>query len=126
MDSFPSWQGESDPRTSRLGPLGSSGVVHTAGVSDLSGAIDDDIVVRRILPAIIKIRGLLGCGIPAALDDFRQRYDRLRVERADEFMSRARSTGMASTRDTWLRRVRIEGADCQRASSPSPMGNGQR
>jgi len=60
-------------------------VVHTGVVSDLSGAIDDDIVARRIVPAIIKIRELLGCGIPAALDEFQQRYDRLRVERSDEF-----------------------------------------
>ena len=54
-------------------------------VSDLSVAIDDEIVARRVLPAIVKIRELLGCGIPAALDEFHRRYDRLRMERAEEF-----------------------------------------
>jgi hypothetical protein len=59
--------------------------MNTGFVSDLSAAIDDDIVARRVLPAIVKIRELLGCGIPAALDELQQRYDRLRMERADEF-----------------------------------------
>jgi hypothetical protein len=54
-------------------------------VIDVSAAIDDDIVARRVLPAIVKIRELMGCGIPAALEEFERRYVRLRAERGDEF-----------------------------------------
>ena len=60
-------------------------MLDTGFVNDLSVAIDDDIVARRVVSAIVKIRELLGCGIPAALAEFQQRYDRLRMERADEF-----------------------------------------
>lgn len=52
---------------------------------DAVTAIDDDIVSGRIIPAIIGIRTELGCGIPAALDEFSKRYERLREQRPDDF-----------------------------------------
>jgi hypothetical protein len=58
-------------------------LVHTAWME--SAAIDDDIVAARIIPAINGIRAELSCGIPAALDEFQQRYERLRAQRPDDF-----------------------------------------
>jgi hypothetical protein len=52
---------------------------------DATAAIDEDIVSGRILPALICIRAALGCGIPAAIDEFSERYERLRTERPDDF-----------------------------------------
>ncbi|MGW4635173.1 hypothetical protein [Nocardia sp. NPDC004415] len=56
-------------------------------MSDKAAGVDDDIVAARIVPAIIGIRTGLGCGIPAALDEFQRRYERLRIERPDDFTS---------------------------------------
>jgi hypothetical protein len=50
-----------------------------------AAAIDEDIASGRILPALIHIRVALGCGIPAAIDEFSERYERLRTERTDDF-----------------------------------------
>jgi hypothetical protein len=59
--------------------------VHNARMSDRANVVDDDIVAARILPALIAIRAELGCGIHAAIDEFQRRYDRLRLERPDDF-----------------------------------------
>jgi len=50
-----------------------------------SDPIDDEIVAARIIPALIAIRTELGCSIHAAIDEFARRYDRLRLERPDDF-----------------------------------------
>jgi hypothetical protein len=42
--------------------------------------IDKNIVSGRILSALIGIRAELGCDIPAAIDEFSERYERLRTE----------------------------------------------
>jgi hypothetical protein len=54
-------------------------------MSEGTDAIDDDIVAERIIPALIAIRTELGCGIHAAIDEFQRRYDRLRLERPEDF-----------------------------------------
>lgn len=58
---------------------------HTDWVSDTAAAVDYDIVVARIIPAITGIRAELGCGLPVALEEFQRRYERLRIERPDDF-----------------------------------------
>ena len=64
----------------------SSCLVQTGRVGDdAASAIDEDIVAGRILPALIGIRAELGCGIHAAIDEFSERYERLRAERPDDF-----------------------------------------
>lgn len=62
------------------------GLRHTGSVSDDAAAeIDENIVAGRLLPALVGIRAELGCGIPAAIDEFSKRYERLRAERPRDF-----------------------------------------
>ena len=62
------------------------GLRHTGGVVDEAAAeIDENIVAGRIVLALIGIRAELGCSIPAAMDVFSERYERLRAERPQDF-----------------------------------------
>jgi hypothetical protein len=47
--------------------------------------VDDLIVPHRIIPGLQAIRRHRGCGIPEALDEFADRYRRLRETRPDDF-----------------------------------------
>ena len=61
-------------------------LLHTDRMDDAAAsAIDEDIVSGRVVAALIGIRAELGCGIPAAIDEFSERYERLRAERPDDF-----------------------------------------
>lgn len=46
---------------------------------------DELILAERITPALQAIMAELGCSLREAVDEFRQRYDRLRTERPDDF-----------------------------------------
>jgi len=52
---------------------------------DAAAEIHENIVAGRMLPALVGIRAELGCGIPAAIDEFSKRYERLRAERPRDF-----------------------------------------
>jgi hypothetical protein len=54
-------------------------------VDDAAAEINENIVAGRMLPALIGIRTELGCSIPAAIDEFSKRYERLRAERPQDF-----------------------------------------
>jgi hypothetical protein len=47
--------------------------------------IDELILAARIIPALQGIRAELGCSLHESLNEFQRRYDRLRIERPDDF-----------------------------------------
>lgn len=52
---------------------------------DEQAAIDELILAERIVPALQAIMAELGCSLHESIDEFQQRYDRLRTERPDDF-----------------------------------------
>lgn len=57
---------------------------HPVHVED-EATIDELILAERIIPALQAIMAELGRSLSEALDEFQQRYDRLRTERPDDF-----------------------------------------
>ncbi|MDI3407506.1 hypothetical protein [Streptomyces cavernicola] len=51
----------------------------------LPESVDRDILEQRIVPALVTIRGTLGCTLHQAIDAFAQRYEELRQDRPDDF-----------------------------------------
>jgi hypothetical protein len=47
--------------------------------------IDELILTERIIAALQAIMAELGCSLHESLNEFQQRYDRLRTERPDDF-----------------------------------------
>lgn len=47
--------------------------------------IDELILTERIIAALQAIMAELGCGLHESLNEFQQRYDRLRTEHPDDF-----------------------------------------